>query len=398
MRREGFQQFPLAIVSRAAPGRQHRSREEARRARIEPEKVIAIDPFEIEQQRQGLAHADIRKYRTPCVEHQEFGRLRHPGLDGVADHLAAAGCREIISVVPAQRLGLDAKIVEAALERFERAVGLAIEIQPDLVEIPQAAIDRQVAAPIIGIAGQRDAGAGLHRGDAVGAGTNRRRHRGLFERRDVDRMPGQYRHQAEDQRQFAVVGAGEVEPHGEGIRCFGLGDFRIILAMVGAPLVAEQGPRKQHVLGEHRLAVREARLGIEVEGDVAPAVVGFHAPGQQAVKRKGLVIAARHQAFDHEASDLLHGEAPDDQRIEAVEGTENTLHQPAAFRRLGIGIGHMGEIGRQGRGAVHRDGMARLGRPAGVDREPKAAGQSEESADRGSNARAPGNSQRGARI
>ena len=109
-------------------------------------------------------------------------------------------------------------------------------------------------------------------------------------------------------------------------------------------------------------------------------------------------MAARHQAFDHEASDLLHGEAPDDQRIEAVEGTENTLHQPAAFRRRGIGIGHMGEIGGQGRDAVHRDGMTRLGRPAGIDPEPKTADQSEESADKGSNARAPGNSQRRARI
>jgi hypothetical protein len=96
-------------------------------------------------------------------------------------------------------------------------------------------------------------------------------------------MPGQYRHQAEDQRQLAVVGAGEVEPHGERVDCLGLGDFRIILAMVGASLVAEQGPRKQHILGEHRLAVGETRLGIEMEGDIAPAVVGFHPPGQQAV-------------------------------------------------------------------------------------------------------------------
>jgi hypothetical protein len=63
-----------------------------------------------------------------------------------------AGGRKIISVVPAQRLGLDAKVVEAALEGLELAVGLAIEIEPDLVEIPKAAIDRQVAAPIIGIA------------------------------------------------------------------------------------------------------------------------------------------------------------------------------------------------------------------------------------------------------
>ncbi len=102
--------------------------------------------------------------------------------------------------MPAQRFGLDAKVVEAALEGFELAVGLPIEIEPDLVEVPQAAVDRQVAAPIVGIARQRHAGTGLHRADAVGAGTNRRRHRRLFESRDIDGMFGQYRHQAEDQR------------------------------------------------------------------------------------------------------------------------------------------------------------------------------------------------------
>ena len=154
MRGERFEQFALAIVGGAAVGRQFGAGKEAGRAGIEAEEVIAVDPFEIEQQRQRLAHADIGKYRTAGVEDQEFRGLRHAGLDGVADHIAVAGGRKIIAVVPAQRLGLDAKIVQAALERLELAVGLAIEVEPDLVEIPQAAIDRQVAAPIVGVARQ----------------------------------------------------------------------------------------------------------------------------------------------------------------------------------------------------------------------------------------------------
>ena len=234
-----------------------------------------------------------------CVEHQEFRRLRHPGLDGIADHLAVAGGRKIVSVVPAQRFGFDAKVIEAAFEGLELAVGLAIEVEPDLVEIPQAAVDRQVAAPIVGIARQRDAGAGLDRGDAVGAGTDGRRHRGFFEGRDVDGMLGQYRHQAEDQRQLAVVGAAKIEPHRERVGRLGLCDLGIILAMVGTAVVAQQGPGKQHVFGEDRLPVREPRPGIEMEGDVAPDVVGLHALCQQTVEREGLVIAPRHQAFDH---------------------------------------------------------------------------------------------------
>jgi hypothetical protein len=72
--------------------------------------------------------------------------------------------------------------------------------------------------------------------DAIGTGTDRRRHRGFLERRDVDGVAGKYRHQAEDQRQFAVLDAAEIEPYRERVGRFGLCDFGIILAMVGAPL------------------------------------------------------------------------------------------------------------------------------------------------------------------
>ena len=244
-----------------------------------------------------------------------------PGLDGFADQFAAAGGGKIVAVVPAQRLVLDAEIVEAALERLELAVGLAEEVEPDLVEIPQAAIDRQIAAPIVGVARQRHAGARTHRGDAIGTGSDRSGHRGFLERREIDGVLRQDRHQPEDQRQFAVVGAGEIEAHRERIERLGLGDLGVVLAMVGAALVAQQRPGEQHVLGRDRLAVGEARAGIEAEGDVSPGVVGLDGLGEQAVERERLVIAARHQALDDEAPHLLHGKPAHDQRIEAVEGS-----------------------------------------------------------------------------
>ena len=287
--------------------------------------------------------------------------------------------------MPAQRFGFDAKVIEAALERLELAVGLAIEVEPDLVEVPQAAVKRQVAAPIVGIARQRDAGAGFDRSDAVGAGTDRRRHRGFLEGCDIDGMLGQYRHQAEDQRQFAVAGAAEVEPHRARVGRIGLYDLGVILAKVRTALVAQQRPGKQHVLRKYRLPVREPRSGIETEGDIAAAVVGFDAFCQQTVEREGLVIAPRHQALDHEAAYLLHGETPDDQGIEAVESPENALHQSSAFRRIRIGIGHVAEIGRQRRRSVHRDGVALCRRGLTVvHRQPCA--DREDAADQSSNA------------
>ena len=110
-----------------------------------------------------------------------------------------------------------------------------------------------------------------------------------------------------------------------------------------------------------------------MEGDIAPAVVGLHALCQQTVERESLVIAPRHQALDHEAARiLLHGESPDDQGIEAVESSENALHQPPAFRRIRIGIGHVAEISRQRRRAMHGDGVTlRRRRLPAIHRHPR---------------------------
>ena len=206
-------------------------------------------------------------------------------------------------------------------------------------------------------------------------------------------MPGQYRHQAEDQRQFAVRRPSVIEPHRERIGRLGLCDLGIILPVVGTSLVAQQRPGEQHVVGEDRLSVREPRPRIEMERDIAPGIVGLNAACQQAIKRERLVITARHQALDHEAPDLLHGEAPDDQGVEAVEGSKQTLHQAAAFRRIGICIGHVGEIGRQGRLAVHGDGVL-AGGPTGIDRKP----DTDDGTGKDANTPAPGTAPYGALI
>jgi hypothetical protein len=101
-----------------------------------------------------------------------------------------------------------------------------------------------------------------------------------------------------------------------------------------------------------------------MEGDEVPVVVGLDGFGEQSVERERLVLAARHQAFDGVAalkavaSDLLHGNAPDDHRIEAVEGAKQAPDQPSALGRISIEVGQVGEIGGYRRTAMHGDGMA----------------------------------------
>ena len=157
-------------------------------------------------------------------------------------------------------------------------------------------------------------------------------------------MLRQHRHQAEDQRQLAIVGAGQIEAHDALRQRLGLGDLDVIGAVVGPALVAQKLPGKDHVLGGHRFAVGELRGGIEREGDVGAVGVGLDGAGEQAVEREWLVIAARQQAFDHVAADLRQREAFDDERVEAVEGAEHALRQSAALGRRRIGVARMVEV------------------------------------------------------
>ena len=53
---------------------------------------------------------------------------------------------------PAAGIVFGAHVIEAFLERLEIGISVAVEVEADLVEIPEAAVDRQVAAPIVRIA------------------------------------------------------------------------------------------------------------------------------------------------------------------------------------------------------------------------------------------------------
>jgi len=165
----------------------------------------------------------------------------------------------------------------------------------------------------------------------------------------------QYRHQAEDQRQFPVAAVAKVEAHGTLVERRGLHHLGIIAAEVGAAVIAQELPGKNHVSRRHRHTVGKMRRRIEREGDVAARLVGVDRARQQAVKRKRLVIAARHQAFDHVAAHPERGHALDDERIEAVESSEHALHKAAALRRIGLGIRQHSKVTGHGRGPMHGD-------------------------------------------
>ena len=179
-------------------------------------------------------------------------------------------------------------------------------------------------------------------------------------------MLRQHRHQAEDQRKLAIV-AGELETDRIRSDRLRLDHLAVIDAVVRASLVAQQLPREQDVVGRDRLAVGKSRGRIELERHEAARAVGNDAARNQSVERERLVEAARHQALDDMAADdecatrrphpqgrkALH-----DERVEAVEGAEHTLDQPAALGRGWIDVAEMRKPLRQRRLAVHGDRVA----------------------------------------
>jgi hypothetical protein len=78
-----------------------------------------IDPLEVEQQQDRLAHANVGEDRAAGVEHVIAARLRYSGRQRFFKHAALAQRGKIISGLPASGIELVAKVVKAALERLQ---------------------------------------------------------------------------------------------------------------------------------------------------------------------------------------------------------------------------------------------------------------------------------------
>src|SRR5207244_9027622 len=59
--------------------------------------------------------------------------------------------------LPASRIGFGADIDEPFFECLEFRIAVAIELETDLVEVPVSPVDREIAAPIVGIALEQQA-------------------------------------------------------------------------------------------------------------------------------------------------------------------------------------------------------------------------------------------------
>src|SRR6202521_454001 len=139
----GLEQGALPRARRAAAGGEFRALEEARRAPVGAVIEVGVHPLEVEKLAERLAHADVGEWRPAGVEYERQHRAWLPADEPLADEPAAFRRGEIVLRPPAPGVALEAHVVEPALERLEVGIGVAVEVEAQLVEIVMPAVRRE---------------------------------------------------------------------------------------------------------------------------------------------------------------------------------------------------------------------------------------------------------------
>ena len=169
--------------------------------------------------------------------------------------------REVVGGGPERGVELLVEQVVADLQRLEGG-GVVGEILVEVaVEVVGADVDRQVLAPVVGVAAVLDRLAGLDVGDDVLAGADRRHQRRVGEFDAGVVVLGQDRQAAGELRQVAGRGAG-LEGELDAVRVERLDRLDVLERDLvgGLALLQEHLPGEDDVVGGDRHAVGEFRL------------------------------------------------------------------------------------------------------------------------------------------
>ena len=178
--------------------------EDAPRAAIGAVQQHLVDGLEVEGVGERVADPAVREDLPPGIEDQGG----HAGGPAVRQDLALDPAfrdgGKVVGDGPAPAGELEPEVVLARLEGLHHHVAVPVVVVADAIEIVLAAIDRQVAPPVVGVAAIDDAAPRIHLLDAVGAAAHRRHQRRLLELHLGVVGPRDDRHQPEDQGQLAV--------------------------------------------------------------------------------------------------------------------------------------------------------------------------------------------------
>src|SRR5215213_8341288 len=146
------EQGALPIVGRTAAGRELRSFKETSGALIKTKKDVVIDPIEIQQKRNGFTNADVGEHRTTRIEHKSRHAAGKTNGQSLLHHPTVTYRREVVGSLPASGIEFRPHVIQSAFESLQLSIGVAIVLKSHFIEIPEAAVHGEIAAPVIWIA------------------------------------------------------------------------------------------------------------------------------------------------------------------------------------------------------------------------------------------------------
>ncbi|MGF6471935.1 hypothetical protein QFZ89_007185 [Paraburkholderia youngii] len=264
----------------------------------------------------------------------------------------------------------DEHVVLARLERFELRDRVRIQLVVDAREVVRTHADRQRRTPVVRVALVADGSAVVVSVDQIIAACDRLLERELVERnaravRPHAPLVRKHRNSAREQRHLACRDL-EIEANREPVDHHRTRDLPEVHRELRQRLrTFQRVERELHVRCGDRIAVREARFRIDVEG-CGQAVPGdVDVVGEQAVRARHFVGAAGRQAFEHQSQSRC-GIASQRKRVEFIEARQPVRireHERAVTGCVGVDVVEVFEIGGIFGLAVLRD---RVHRASGI--------------------------------
>ena len=354
-------------------------REVALLAHVEVAHHLPVGPLEIPQHGDRLAHAAVLEHRLVEVEGETLGGERHGfGQYGLLQPALAQGGAFVAHGEAGGRV-FAVVVVGAGQQQLAGYLDVGEELDFERVEVIEPAADRQVLRPPILDPFEGHAAPRLDMADTVGAAAQRRLV--TVAAGEVAGLPpvlGKNPHARQIQRQAAVVIGLEVEADLQRAFHADLSDVAVELPIAQAGLGHQGLEGEPDIFGADRLAIVEARLGVDEEAHPAVVRVALHLLGDQSIDAVGFVQRAIGQRLVDPGIDLRHpgGLVHVGQQVGEAVGFLGRAAQRTALGRVRIDVVEMFEIGRVfGRFAIYGHGRLQFGAQGAAREEWQCAGQ-----------------------
>ena len=263
---------------------------------------LAVHPFVVHGQANGLAHPRIFEFGQTGVEHKALKVAGIAMLQLFFDEGAVVKQFALVAPCPfTGHKGLD--VVELArFETFKLRGGVFVEPVADAVEIEHAFAHIQVFRPVVVVTHILNIFAKVDLPELVGTRADRHIGDDLVQGLVCAPLVAEHRHAAHNQRQFSI-GAFEIETHLAVRDHHHAGHFAEIGTKLRRGFLAgEAVERILHIQSQHGVAIVKTSQRVKAKGHRQFVFGHAHVFGQQTISGGGFVAVASQQSLQHQAA------------------------------------------------------------------------------------------------